>query len=457
MNSIQRAWVAILVGLAAALGLLFWQVKYNKPKDVITSLTKEDMKLLLSDVPPQQLQTFAASKEARQGILKQLKELLSFAAEARASGMANDPQTKMRLALEKAFVLSNAYQEKKAKEAGQSANVPGASPGITKEEIDAYLKRPGIEEKFQKSLKDLQEAGVVQPGEMPEERLKVLKEQWGRVYLGEEKAIQAGFDKERKTQLQMAIQEAVFLARTYSEKKLNKDAFQATDAEIDTWIAAHPEYDPKNKRAKAEELLKRARSGEDFAKLANENTDDPGNKKPDGTLNGGFYEFARNMGYDKAFEDASFALEPGKISDIVETPFGYHIIKLDNKIKKKGPDGKEQEFVQVRHILVSTMIKDANNPMDQGAPLKEKARAEVEKDKRDKYVADLVKKHAIVVPDDFDVEVPPIQPGQPGDIPMGPGGPQPEPQQEPEPQQQDKKQEGKKPEAKPKAGVKKGK
>jgi parvulin-like peptidyl-prolyl isomerase len=437
------------------LGLLFWQVKYNKPKDSITNLSKEDVKMLLGDAPPQQLQVFANSKEARQNVLRQIKEFLAFAAEARALGMV-DAKTKSQLALTKAIVLSTVYQDKKAKGAGQNVGGPGVSPGLSKEEIDAYLKRPGIEDKFKKFVQEAQEVGQLPPGEMPEERVKVLKDQWGKVFLGEEKAIQESLDKERKTELQIAIQQAIFLTRLYSEKKLNKEALEATDAEIEAWIAAHPEYDPKAKRTRAEELLKRARGGEDFVKLVNENTEDPGNKKPDGALNGGFYEFARNMGYAKPFEDASFALQkPGDISDVVETEFGYHIIKLDNKIKKKGADGKEQEFVQVRHILVSTMVKDPKNPLDQGAPLKEKAKAEVEKNKREKYIDDLAKKHAIVVPDDFEVEVPAIQPDQQGDMPIGPGGPQgPPPQQQEEPET---KQKDKKPETKSKTGGKKGK
>jgi peptidyl-prolyl cis-trans isomerase C len=80
------------------------------------------------------------------------------------------------------------------------------------------------------------------------------------------------------------------------------------------------------KRKQAEALLKRARSGEDFAKLAKEYSEDPGSKD-----NGGEYTFPRGV-MDPAFEAAAFSLNTNQISDIVTTQFGYHIIKLHEKI-----------------------------------------------------------------------------------------------------------------------------
>ncbi len=79
----------------------------------------------------------------------------------------------------------------------------------------------------------------------------------------------------------------------------------------------------------AEDLLKRARAGEDFAKLAKEYSEDPGSKDK-----GGEYTFARNQ-MVKEFEAAAFALNTNQVSDIVTTQFGYHIIKLSEKIPAK--------------------------------------------------------------------------------------------------------------------------
>ncbi|MEW5879613.1 MAG: SurA N-terminal domain-containing protein [Pseudomonadota bacterium] len=83
--------------------------------------------------------------------------------------------------------------------------------------------------------------------------------------------------------------------------------------------------DKAGARKKAEELLAQLRRNPgDFAKLAREFSKDPGSAAKGGDL--GF--FGRNM-MVKAFEDAAFKLKPGEISDIVETDFGFHIIRVD--------------------------------------------------------------------------------------------------------------------------------
>jgi peptidyl-prolyl cis-trans isomerase C len=86
---------------------------------------------------------------------------------------------------------------------------------------------------------------------------------------------------------------------------------------------------PEQKAAKrkvAEDLLKRARAGEDFAKLAKQYSDDPGSKDT-----GGEYKFPRGKMMPE-FEAAAFALKTNEVSDIVQTSYGYHIIKLSEKI-----------------------------------------------------------------------------------------------------------------------------
>jgi hypothetical protein len=71
----------------------------------------------------------------------------------------------------------------------------------------------------------------------------------------------------------------------------------------------------------AEEVAKKAREGADFTALAQEHSDCP-SKANRGNLG----KFKRDA-MDPKFADAAFALRVGKTSDVVETPFGYHIIK----------------------------------------------------------------------------------------------------------------------------------
>jgi parvulin-like peptidyl-prolyl isomerase len=77
-------------------------------------------------------------------------------------------------------------------------------------------------------------------------------------------------------------------------------------------------------KAKAEEILKQARApGADFAKLARETSQDPGSAPNGGDL--GAFEKGQMA---PTFEAAAFQLKPGTISGVVETPFGFHIIKV---------------------------------------------------------------------------------------------------------------------------------
>lgn len=81
-----------------------------------------------------------------------------------------------------------------------------------------------------------------------------------------------------------------------------------------------------DKKKLADQVLKDAKGGKDFGGLAKQYSDDPGSKDKGGDL--GFFPKGEMV---PAFEDAAFKLKPGEISDIIETPYGFHIIKVLEK------------------------------------------------------------------------------------------------------------------------------
>jgi parvulin-like peptidyl-prolyl isomerase len=92
------------------------------------------------------------------------------------------------------------------------------------------------------------------------------------------------------------------------------------------------EEEKKTIRKRMETLLKQARRGDDFEVLAKSYSEDEGSKE-----NGGLYENFSRGTMVKPFEDAAFTVPVGEISDIVETRYGYHILKVIDRTRNTKP------------------------------------------------------------------------------------------------------------------------
>lgn len=169
-----------------------------------------------------------------------------------------------------------------------------------------------------------------------------------------------------------------------SQKLMNADDIQVTDADIKEYYEKNiarvkhilvlttdsnnsPLSDDEvaKKREEAEGLLKRAKDGEDFDKLVEEYSEDPGSKsQPDGYYLGKGFVLGSQGSMVSEFEEASLALKVGEVSDIVETTYGFHIIKRyenDPAVMEQNTDqltsyAKNEVFTK----LVESWKKDAN-------------------------------------------------------------------------------------------------
>jgi peptidyl-prolyl cis-trans isomerase C len=110
--------------------------------------------------------------------------------------------------------------------------------------------------------------------------------------------------------------------------------------------AEDPESSNEAVRAKAESLLAELRGGADFGELAKTHSQDPGSARNKGELPG----WAEKGKLVPPFEEAAYALNPGEVSGLVRTRFGYHIITL---LEKR--EARQQTFEEVKEPIVSAL------------------------------------------------------------------------------------------------------
>lgn len=105
--------------------------------------------------------------------------------------------------------------------------------------------------------------------------------------------------------------------------------------------------------AKTQEIRKRLLAGEDFAAVAKAESDDTGS----GANGGDLGQFGRGQMVPE-FEDAAFKLKTGELSEPVRTPFGYHLIKVDEHSSRGFEEVKGELEQQLKPEYVKSLIEE---------------------------------------------------------------------------------------------------
>lgn len=224
----------------------------------------------------------------------------------------------------------------------------------------------------------------------------------GEAAVNEElKALKKGFPSE--AEFKSALKEAKLSeleVKSQIERGLAIDEFitghfvekvTISDNEVRAYYESHPEsfkqpeqvrashilisVDPQANRSKRssarkkiEDIRQKLRKGEDFAALAKEFSQGPSSAK------GGDLGYFRRGQMTKPFEDAAFALMPGEVSDVVETKFGYHLIKVFEKMPETTIAFEGIREVLGRYLTQQKAQKEVSLYVQK---LKKKAKVEV--------------------------------------------------------------------------------
>lgn len=202
--------------------------------------------------------------------------------------------------------------------------------------LDEKVKAVGIVATEEEVIDQLEKMASAQKPPLSLEDFKALVKAYGQSFDEVKRQIQRGLGYQKLMEAQWAGRIKVTeddAKKHYSE---NTKQFEMPEQVRASHIlialpqvkpdTTDPNTDPNEAKAKAktkaEGLLKQVKGGADFAELARANSDCPSSKQ------GGDLNFFGRGQMTPAFEKAAFELKVGQVSGIVETKFGYHIIKV---------------------------------------------------------------------------------------------------------------------------------
>ncbi len=340
--------IAVIVALAGA-ALIAQRTSSSAPRS--SNLSAADMELFTTEIlPPEAQAQYTSSKE----LAKDLRQFLAIAQIAEREGYANRPDVQSQVDILTDDVLANAYLKKHP------------DHNVSDDEIKSYLDSNA-------GRFDAYIAANPRVKQMEGPRLDSFKRAFAQSSITAEKARKEGLDGDKANDLKIMFARSQVLYGTYVNDMIgkyindHKDEFEQVRARhilisLNPQASEPAEGDPQDKkpddkkpkaiskeeaRKKAESILARARQGEDFAKLAGEFSDD-GSKEQGGDLD----YFSRGAMVPE-FDQAAFSLKPGQISDLVETRFGYHIIKVEDRrtAPPEDPTARQQIMVKLQPEL----------------------------------------------------------------------------------------------------------
>ncbi|MDW8256272.1 MAG: peptidylprolyl isomerase [Acidobacteriota bacterium] len=343
-------FIALVVGIGAT--AIFVQRRLvDRPP--LTHLSAADLETLLEGMPESR-RAFFSTPEGRRQLADQIRQALAMAQEARRLGLLGRTEIAAQVEIQKISILASAYRDRH----------PDAE--VSEEEIERFFRTNPMALDYVLAANPQLSRGALN---------EQVRHQYGELVLLAERARKEGLDRDPRIALQLRIFPE-FILQSYLLRELQQRTV-VSDDEIRRYYEAHknefeqvrarhilfstrpiprdgnPPPDRETVRRKAQEVLRRVRAGEDFATLAREFSDDPGSKDKGGDLD--FFGRGRMV---REFEEAAFALQPGQISDLVETSYGFHIIKVE--ARRIAPLDEETRL-QIEQTLRQKKIQERIN------------------------------------------------------------------------------------------------
>lgn len=347
----RTLWLIVLVIGLGAVALFVQRRVADRPP--LTHLSAADLETLLEGMPESR-RAFFSTPEGRRQLADQIRQALAMAQEARRLGLLARTEVAAQWEIQKISILASAYRDRHP---------------------DVEVSDEEIERLFRTNPMALDRVFAANPQLSRGALNEQVRRQYGELILLAERARKEGLDRDPRVALQLRIFPE-FILQSYLLRELQQRT-SVSDEEIRQYYEAHknefeqvrarhilfstrpilrdgnPPPDRETVRRKAQEVLRRARAGEDFAALAREFSDDPGSKEKGGDLD--FFGRGRMV---REFEDAAFALQPGQISDLVETSYGFHIIKVE--ARRIAPLDEETRL-QIEQTLRQKKIQERIN------------------------------------------------------------------------------------------------